>query len=214
MHQGPPSSTNASPNVFLGMRIWRWSNVSGQTFSATRAQEPCTLRVFGCQQISADTRTNFKYQALQIPANTFVQIFAQIDQRGTSWFPGRASKLLRVRYFGIFLNLIGFQHPSIGAFYWGDRHGKAGWEPWRTLVFDQGWRWCFSIQPWSRPQSMATPSTIFNGDLGPPPNWILSRVAWRQLKWVRLQHRKGHSTLNGMPQPILTLGQSTSHGMP
>ena len=121
--------------------------------------------------------TSSKYwRALQIPLNIFVQRFAETDRHNTSWFPGRASKLLRVRHFGIFLSLIGFQHPSIGAFYWGDRHGVGG--PWRTLVFDQGWRWCFSIQPWSRPQSMATPSTIFNGDLRPPPNSILSRVAW------------------------------------
>ena len=126
--------------------------------------------------------------------------------KGTSWVPGRDSKLLRVRYFGIFLNLIGFEHPSIGAFYQGDRRGG---EPWRTLDFDQGWRWCFSIQPWSRPQYMATPSTIFNGDLRPPPNWILSRVAWWQLKCVRTQQRKGHSTWSGMPQLMIMLGSST-----
>ena len=173
-------------------------------FSNTRAQEPCTLRVFGCRQISADTRAHFKCFAnsCQHICPDICTDWPTTGHLVVSW------SCLKITLSQVFRALPWSNWVST-SINWGLLLGWpawAGWEPWRTLVFDQGWRWCFSIQPWSRPQSMATPSTIFNGDLGPPPNWILSRVAWRQLKCVRWQHRIGHSTFGELPQPMLTLG--------
>ena len=181
-------------------------------FSNTRAQEPCTLRVFGCRQISADTRATFKCFAnsCQHICPDICTDWPTTGHLVVSW------SCLKITLSQVFRALPWSNWVST-SINWGLLLGWpawAGWEPWRTLVFDQGWRWCFSIQPWSRPQSMATPSTIFNGDLGPPPNWILSRVAWRQLKCVRWQHRIGHSTFGELPQPMLTLGHSTLCGMP
>ena len=173
-------------------------------FFDTRAQEPCTLRVFGCRQISADTRAHFKCFAnsCQHICPDICTDWPTTGHLVVSW------SCLKITLSQVFRALPWSNWVST-SINWGLLLGWpawAGWEPWRTLVFDQGWRWCFSIQPWSRPQSMATPSTIFNGDLGPPPNWILSRVAWRQLKCVRWQHRIGHSTFDELPQPMLTLG--------
>ena len=181
-------------------------------FSNTRAQEPCTLRVFGCRQISADTRAHFKCFAnsCQHICPDICTDWPTTGHLVVSW------SCLKITLSQVFRALPWSNWVST-SINWGLLLGWpawAGWEPWRTLVFDQGWRWCFSIQPWSRPQSMATPSTIFNGDLGPPPNWILSRVAWRQLKCVRWQHRIGHSTFGELPQPMLTSGHSTLCGMP
>ena len=101
------------------------SNVSEQNFPTPELKIPA---LWGSLAVNRYRLTQEPTSsALQIPVNTFVQIFAQIDQQlGTSWFPGRASKLLWVRYFELFLDLIGFQHPSIGAFYWGDRRGLVG----------------------------------------------------------------------------------------
>ena len=74
----PPSPRNTSPSASSGMRIW-WRQSYFFCHLSSRAVR--TLRVFGCQQISADTGAKFKCLTLQIPANTFVQIFLQIDQQ-------------------------------------------------------------------------------------------------------------------------------------
>ena len=129
--------------------------------------------VNSCQHICRDICTGSLWQGW-----TFWPFWPN-DQADTSWFPGRESKLPRVRYFGIFLDVIGLTFINWG-FYWGDRCGSLGGH-WSSIKDDAD---ASPFQWWSRPQSMATPSTIFNGDFGLLPIECWTGITGR-LKCVR-----------------------------
>ena len=162
-----PSSRAAQSELF-----WLSTDISGHRNQLWVLLEKNCPFVNSCQHICRDICTGSLGQGW-----TFWPFWPN-DQADTSWFPGRESKLPRVRYFGIFLDVIGLTFINWG-FYWGDRCGLGG--HWSSIKDDAD---ASPFQWWSRPQSMATPSTIFNGDFGLLPIECWTGITGR-LKCVR-----------------------------
>ena len=111
-----PSSRAAQSELF-----WLSTDISGHRNQLWVLLEKNCPFVNSCQHICRDICTGSLWQGW-----TFWPFWPN-DQADTSWFPGRESKLPRVRYFGIFLDVIGLTFINWG-FYWGDRCGLGALE--------------------------------------------------------------------------------------
>ena len=120
MHLKPPFSSK-----YISQCILRNEDLveANQLFSAISAREPCALLgFFAVNRYQLTLEPTLSALPCKFQKTHLSRYLSRYLRRFTNnKFPGRASNLLWVRYFELFLDLIGFQHPSIGAFYWGDR---------------------------------------------------------------------------------------------